>query len=450
MTQTTLTARTTTDGLRGVPGTHWSEMDILAEAIACGEYLGATGAIVIGFDGRAGSAELAAMCADHLLHLDIDVTLSASPTVTPAVGRFCASRSHVTGGLIFTASHNPPGYVGVKMRGHDGLAYDTAPFVDRATIIRDDWGIDIRYPSWSRRHTSDAINDLYAESVLADLNATIDSFGGDVTIDSMYGAAGRYQQFVPSANWRRATVAPFFFGIVPDPVQELSSADDDVIAAVGPDQLRVLTDGDGDRIALITRQSGYISSTELALCLLDGGATMQNVISTVVSEKLLADSTRLHGKAFSEVEVGFKNVIAEWNRLGRPAAMGVEPNGGLAIANDAEEYFERDGLWAAARVLTELRTVRALNEAVSAVRERRRFRQLTLSTSEGLLSVVNAFVDRYSRFESLSNGSVYQLVCMETGERVLLRQSGTESVTRIYVEADTDVAVWLTQTFSHR
>ena len=117
----------TTDGWRGLPGHGWPEPAILAilAGLADAGLLGSSP--VAGFDGRAGSRELAVLGCDLLAGLGIRCLLGDEPAPTPALGRFVRDNPGITSGLAFTASHNPPGHTGLKFRDQDGLSSSLPP-----------------------------------------------------------------------------------------------------------------------------------------------------------------------------------------------------------------------------------------------------------------------------------------------------------------------------------
>ena len=107
-----------TNGVRFVPGvSHDLDFAIsLAEAI--GTYFG-TGEVLLGRDGRLSGPALANAAASGLLSSGRDVA-EAGLVPTPAL-QYAVKALGYRGGVMVTASHNPPQYNGLKVSGPDGV-----------------------------------------------------------------------------------------------------------------------------------------------------------------------------------------------------------------------------------------------------------------------------------------------------------------------------------------
>jgi phosphomannomutase len=430
----------TTDGWRGRAGSTWSERDILAAALAFGTEVARNGTVAIGFDGRAGSRDMALLAARILAGQGIPTLISAEVTVTPAVGRFVAQHGDIGGGLIFTASHNPPGDVGLKVRGSDGL-----PLMRSLAGGDLDVSVGLGEIAAVGPEPDGRINAHYLAVVGRRFEDAVSAFEGEVVLDAMHGAAGGLSQGDSAVRWRRAVVGPFFFGIVPDPVLR-ERAEPEMIAALAEcadpaSALVLMTDGDGDRLCLYTACSGYVSSSELAVALIHDGLPVQRVISTHVAESVLAEEAAARKLPYDSADVGFKNIVQCWKMSGRPPALGVEPNGGIAVAYRPGDYFERDALATAELALTRFPSAAGLDDAVHGVRARRAFeagQYPQRTTPERLSAHLRLAWPGFgeSRHEGILRFS------WPPGWRVLIRRSGTESLTRCYVEGPAELHEW--------
>lgn len=433
----------TTDGWRGQPSKKWSEQEVLNNASAFAANLKATESLVIGFDGRAGSREVAILAAHAFSNLGVSCILASAITPTPAVGRFVASQESIGAGLIFTASHNPPGDFGLKVRLHDGLPplqIPSIPLKRRASFANLNFSEGKAY-----FQVDDRINEYYRKTICDPLAEIIKHFPGEVVIDAVFGALGTLDTSLKEVKWLRNVPAPFFFGITPDPVLR-QEAEPEMAAALmeckDPKSAIVfMTDGDGDRLCLYTLASGYVTSAEQAMALIYSGLPIKQVISTYVIESTLREVAAAHHLDYRSTSVGFKNIVADWKATAQHATMGVEPNGGLAFARSSTDFFERDGLATALLILTQFGSVKALDSALKAVRLLRRFdsRQFVSSTEpEQLIGIIT---DKWPRAVNKSNSHVCELVWPE-GWRVLIRRSGTEPLTRCYVEGPSKLYNW--------
>ena len=76
-------------------------------------------ALVVGYDRRFLSREFAGVVAESLRAAGCRVVLSDKPTPSQTIS-FTARHRHILGGVMVTASHNPPKYNGIKFKAWYG------------------------------------------------------------------------------------------------------------------------------------------------------------------------------------------------------------------------------------------------------------------------------------------------------------------------------------------
>ena len=439
----TKVAELTTDGWRGQPSKKWSELDVLSKAAAFAANLKSDQSLAIGFDGRAGSRELAMLAARAFSNLGVNCIVSSAITPTPSVGRFVASQKRVGAGLIFTASHNPPGDFGLKVRLEDGLPPIQLPSVPQER--RDDFAS----LSFDETKTSflidDRINEHYRQTVCEPLSQAIKLFPGEVVVDAVFGALGALSSSLKGVRWRRSTPAPFFFGITPDPVLR-QEAEPEMMVALSEckhseNAIVFMTDGDADRLCLYTQASGYVTSTEQTMALIYAGLPVKQIISTYVMESTLQQIAEARHIEYRSTSVGFKNIVADWKTTDQNATIGVEPNGGLAFANSSVDFFERDGLATASLILTQFGSIEALDFAIKQTRSLRRFDSRQAVSPLEPEQLINVITGAWPGAAKELRSNIYELMWSE-GWRVLIRRSGTEPLTRCYVEGPDKLHSW--------
>ncbi|WP_435175436.1 hypothetical protein [Actinacidiphila sp. bgisy145] len=438
---------TTTDGWRGLPGPGWSEREVLAvlhgvlPALLSGQDRGAD--VLVGHDGRAGSRELAGLAADWLAGRGTSCRLATGPAPTPALGRMVHEDGGLAAAVVMTASHNPPGFFGLKVRDSAGYGVVWPPAAVEAGAAPEPAGVAVR-----AHRAVDAAAAYARGAVGRALLAGARRFGGRLVVDAAHGAVGALAPHLPGLAFHRARPLPFFAGATPDPTlrQQAEAVAERVLAGL-PDAGRglvAMVDGDGDRLALFTRRSRFIGSAEQAALLLRAGLPARRLITTAVAPLMVARAVAADRPdvEVTETAVGFKHIVAAWRSDPRPA-LGLEPNGALVWPGpDGAGYFERDSLAALGTLLAAFPAVADLDDAVTALRGDHPYRQdihtVALEPEEVVARVARllpgwhaaAVEDRWV-FGDGGHG------------RITVRRAATEPRTRLYVEAEPAVGARL-------
>jgi len=112
-----------TDGWRGVIADTFTFENVRYAAQATADYLktveGAEPAVFVGFDVRFQSKNFARAAAEVLAGNGLRVVMMDRPFTTPYVS-FEVRRRKFAGGVMITASHNPPEFNGFKVKAHFG------------------------------------------------------------------------------------------------------------------------------------------------------------------------------------------------------------------------------------------------------------------------------------------------------------------------------------------
>jgi phosphomannomutase len=403
---------------------------------------GATDSIVVGHDPRFLSEELAALVADVFASGGVSVRLTGRPVPTPAVS-LAVRRHGLSGGVAVTASHNPAVYNGFKLKAHFGGSAPPALY-DR--IQRE---IDRPRHRTATRKGRVRVDDLWGPyleclSRLVDLEK-IRGEGPRVLADAMHGAAADgLEQVVGSeaVTSLRSGRDVLFGGVAPEPIGPNLEAAGERVRRDGLD-MAVATDGDADRLGVLDADGRFVSPHRvLALLVLHAFRErgVRGGVARTFSTSLLIDRiARGLGARSFETGIGFKHV-AELMISGR-AAVGGEESGGYGFAFHLPE---RDGLLSALLLMEHLAaTGRTLSEALEGLRAE--FGAFEYARSDIALPapVIEAFLGRVRRRPPRSVAGVrvegvreLDGVKLSFGARgwLLLRQSGTEPLIRLYCE----------------
>src|SRR6476661_4244836 len=107
-----------TNGVRGIFGKHLTSELLIELCYSLATYFG-NGPILIGYDGRKSSQILSRLVCSVLNSAGLDVG-NAGLVPTPCL-QYATKQLGYNGGIMITASHNPPEYNGIKAIAKDGV-----------------------------------------------------------------------------------------------------------------------------------------------------------------------------------------------------------------------------------------------------------------------------------------------------------------------------------------
>ncbi|HTX54078.1 MAG TPA: phosphoglucomutase/phosphomannomutase family protein [Candidatus Baltobacteraceae bacterium] len=455
-----------TSGWRGIMAEDFTFTGVRAVTCAIGEYVlkeeprAAERGVVIGYDPRFLSEAFAAQAGRTLAGQGITAFLCDRDTPTPVVA-FEILRRNAAGGIVITASHNPPEYNGVKFSaawGGPALPEATRVIQARANqLLESGAATDPSPPAVGPAGRVEKIDPR--EAYLARIRGlvhgeAIREAGLKVVVDPLYGSARGYLdallrefgcEVIVLHDWRD----PHFGGQAPEPsekqLQELAFRVADTSAQIG-----VATDGDADRFGLIDSDGSFLEPNYFLGILLrhlvkargwQGGAAR-----SVATSHLIDAVARNLDIPLYETPVGFKYI---GELIAKDAiVLGGEESAGLSVKGHVPE---KDGILACLL-------------AVELMASRGRARLKTLL--QEVYREVGTFLTRRINFhlepaeaaavrtrletppEVVAGLAVVEVkridgvkLILEDGSWVLLRPSGTEPVVRLYVEAASEEQV---------
>jgi phosphoglucomutase len=305
--------------------------------------------VLIGFDGRFASRDMAEMTARILVDEGLDPVLAKRVTPTPAIAH-ALGRRRCAAGLVLTASHNPSPYHGMKVFGSWGGSVTDSHIrrIEQIAVLRSE---DEGPPHSDRLGRRIDFNLAYQDAIKAHLDP--DAFresGLTVIYDAMHGAgAGVLDSVIESAGAQvrclRGCRDPEFGGDAPDPVAErLGELSAQTKGASGL-KLGLATDGDGDRFGVVDGRGVFLTETQVIALLVDHLATTgqvrRGVAITAATGSLVERVAADHGLPVERFPIGFKSLSAAMHE-GRADVAG-EESGGFALASMSRD---KDGIFA--------------------------------------------------------------------------------------------------------
>ncbi len=426
-----------TNGVRGVFNKDLTLDLALRLSYAIGEYFKVRNGsrIVLGYDGRYSSPLLADVVSAGLNAMGIDI-YNASLVPTPCL-QYYVKRLNYDGGIMITASHNPPEYNGIKVIASDGVEI---PREDEAII--EDTFFSEKYKLSDRLGNEYSINDAidtYIDGItaLVDIDA-IRSKGFKVVVDLGNGAqAVAIPKLLKELGCKVTMINEHIDGSFPgrgseptvDNLNELVSKVRDVGADLG-----VAYDGDGDRSVFCdstgTIYTGDRSGAILIEHILKNKVSNVNVVTPVNSSMLIDMIASKYNSSVHRVKVGSVEVSRAMLKIG--ALIGLEENGGFMYAR---HIAVRDGAMTTALMLEALassdKRLDELNGMYKRFHQYKTKFQLKGDSSRVIEELSRDAMNRGKRIEMIDGVKIW----VEDDTWVMVRASGTEPIMRLYAES---------------
>lgn len=428
-----------TDGIRGRVGALITPALALQLGFWCGRVLPAGGPIVIGRDSRSSGPMLVAALAAGLTAAGrevFDLGLCPTPAVPGAIRRLGAS-----GGLMVSASHNPPHDNGIKVFGACGakLGKEQQAAIE-AGLHGSGESAAAAFAADGVLHQRGDLLEGYREALLASVGeARLD--GVKVVLDLCWGSATSCGEAVFRELGADLTVlhgtpdgSQINQGCGSTHLEALKAAVLEQGAAMG-----FAFDGDADRMLAVDGRGRVVDGDQILY--LWGQALMaqqqlpaNRIVATVMSNLGFERAWQARGGVLERTAVGDQYVHAAMEELG--AALGGEQSGHIL---SAQHGMSGDGLLTALQVAT---LVHSQGTSLS--------EWMDGSFQPYPQKLVNITVpDRERRTgwqacEPLAAAVAQAEQAMAGSGRVLVRASGTEPLLRVMVEAaeQRDVDHW--------
>lgn len=436
-----------TDGFRGILGKEFTIETVTKIVNAIAEYLG-QGTIIIGYDPRQDADKYAKCAANILADFGFDVILSSKVVPTPVVAYMAKTTKNCAGALMFTASHNPPEYLGIKfIPNYGGPAtneitkeieniielkhhkFEKSDKTADGSVIKKDFSVDY----------FEILEDLI------DFDA-IKNNPPKIIYDALFSVSYGYFDEILKRNNIDFEIYnnkydPNFGGFLPEPKPDFMKNKKDGF-------ITFANDGDADRYGVIDEKGNYVSPNIVLAMLLKylketkkyNGCMVKTVgvsqLVDVVAEKLNVEVI--------ETPVGFK-YLGEAMRMNKTILAG-EDSGGLSTG---DYISEKDGIYANLLILE---MVSKLNKplyqlkeeilefaGVHFVQDRVDVKLSDDSKKEEIINEIK-FLENFANQKVVKKSEIdgVKLYLEDEKTKILIRKSGTEPLLRFYIETDSN------------
>ncbi|MBD2490490.1 phosphoglucomutase/phosphomannomutase family protein [Aulosira sp. FACHB-615] len=440
-----------TDGWRGIIADDFTFPNVRKVTRAIASYLETAYTkdrpVLIAYDTRFLADQFARTAAQVLADLGWTVKITDRDCPTPVIA-YNARHLNSAGALMFTASHNPAPYCGIKyIPDYAGPATPeiTDTIVANIESAADD--LPSNNPSGSISIFDPKPDYLQFIYTLLDVER-IKSAHLKVKYDALYSTSRGYLDEVLQQSgvelesfhtWRDV----LFGGGMPEPKGEQL---EELVEAVRRDHadLGLATDGDSDRFGIVDEQGNVLTPNTVLLVLarhlIKNKGKSGAIVRTVATTHLLDNLAAKYGLPIYETAVGFKYIGEKMRET--TVLIGGEESGGLSVIGHIPE---KDGVLAdmlvAEAIAYEGKPLSQLvKEAIAEADGPLYNNRLDLHLTEAHKTAV---IDSYThnppsdvagiKVKEVGRKDGIKLY-LEEGSWVLLRPSGTEPLVRVYME----------------
>ena len=422
-----------TNGIRGRVNKELTPQLAVKVASAIGTFFG-KGNLLVGHDARTSGPMLSKAVVAGLTATGCNVYF-AGMAPTPAL-QYAIKNHCMSGGVIITASHNPPEYNGIKVIWNDGIEISHEQETEIEQIFFEEKQVCSEWNELGEKHDLDVVNEEYVEAVKKHVNASelaekhfhvlVDGANsvGSLTTPQLLRELGCK---VTTLN---ANIDGTFPGRMPEPRPENLKEMAEAVKAVNAD-LGVAHDGDADR-AIFVGENGEIYWGDKTFALIEKHFLIENpnekIVTPVSSSSLVKDVAEAYKGELVWTKVGAVTVSHTMKKL--KAKLGGEENGGVFYG---PHQAVRDGAMTTALILSIMaKTGEKLSRLIAEQPKYFLEKAKVACPEEKKEKVLEKLLEQVKG----ANVSIIDgvKISFEDKSAILVRPSGTEPVYRFYAE----------------
>jgi phosphomannomutase/phosphoglucomutase len=400
--------------------------------LAIGTYF-EKGPILIGYDGRESSPIICKIITSTLNSIGIDCNV-AGIVPTPCL-EFAVKTLGYSGGIMITASHNPPQYNGIKPAGKDGVEISREDeLIIEDIYFKKSW---ITNPErWGITGEETRSIETYLKGIISQIDSKlIESKSFKVVLDLGNGAqAVTAPDFCKIINCETILVNETIDGMFPgrgsEPTpQNLSVLSKTVIENKA--NLGIAFDGDGDRSIFCDNLGNILTGDKSALILIQH-ILNKNPNSLVVTCLNSGLNTEVLAEKYNSKVIRTKVGSVEVSRkmISTNALIGFEENGGFMFGTHNQV---RDGCMSLALMLDFLANINnSLSDEISKLPSSFTTKDKMQCSSDDVDKIISSLKEEFPGSD-ISDGIK---IIFDSQNWVMIRPSGTEPIIRIYAESE--------------
>jgi phosphomannomutase / phosphoglucomutase len=425
-----------TNGIRGLVNEELTPEMAVKVGLAIGTFF-KKGTIIIGYDARTSGPMLAKAVISGLTATGCNVLL-VGMAPTPTI-QYTVKQHKPAGGVIITASHNPPEYNGIKVLWKDGVEISQEQETEIENIYFQNKAKLAQWNELGELQDLPGVIDEYIKAVQTHVDVpSIRKRNYHIVVDpaNSVGALANPKMLremgcrVTTIN---ANIDGTFPGRLPEPRPENLKDLALTVKAVNAD-LGVAFDGDADR-AIFVDEKGQIHMGDQTFALVEKYYLKEHpneqIVTPVSSSTLIKDIADAHKGKIVWTKVGSVTVAQTMKQL--RAKLGGEENGGIFYG---PHQPVRDGAMSTALILQIMaKTGKKLSTLIEELP--------TYFLEKGKIDCEEKLKEKVLKelLKELAGSNVNTIdgakIWLGENGSILIRPSGTEPIYRLYAEAKT-------------
>jgi phosphomannomutase / phosphoglucomutase len=423
-----------TNGIRGIVNEELTPEIATKVGISIGTFFKCNN-LLVGCDARTSGPMFAKAVVAGLIATGCNVFF-AGMAPTPAL-QYAVKNHCMGGGVIITASHNPPEYNGIKVIWKDGIEISREQETEIESIFFEN---KVKFAKWDRLGTTTDLHEIvkeYIEAVKTHVNTSkIAEKHYHVVVDAANSVGGlATPQLLRELGCKvtsiNANIDGTFPGRMPEPRPENLQDVASIVKAVGAD-LAVAFDGDADRSIFIDENGEvYMGDKTFAVIakyfLIDNPGSQ--IVTPVSSSTLIKETVEAYNGEIVLTKVGSVTVSQKMKQV--KAKLGGEENGGVFYG---PHQSVRDGAMTTALILEIMaRTGAKLSELIAEQPQYFIEKGRVECPEDKKMKVLEKLREQVKDANVTTIDGVK--IWFEDQSAILVRPSGTEPTYRLYAEA---------------
>ncbi|MDX1813637.1 MAG: phosphoglucosamine mutase [Candidatus Bathyarchaeia archaeon] len=391
--------------------------------------------LLVGHDARTSGPMLAKAVIAGLTATGCNV-LFAGMAPTPAL-QYAVKNHCMGGGVIITASHNPPEYNGIKVIWNDGIeiAHEQETKIENMYFEG-----KLEFAEWNKLGAKQEFamaNDEYVEAIKKHVNTSeIVEKHYHVVVDAANSVGGLaapklLRELGCKVTTINANIDGTFPGRLPEPRPENLGELAAVVKAVGAD-FGVAFDGDADR-SIFVGENGEIFWGDKTFALIEKSFLVENpgekIVTPVSSSTLVKDIAEAYRGEIVWTKVGSVTVSQTMKKV--KAKLGGEENGGVFYG---PHQAVRDGAMTTSLVLSVMAKTGETLSGLIAEQPQYYLEKGKVECPEDKKEKVLTKLVEQTKGANISTIDGMK-IWFEDKSAILVRPSGTEPIYRLYAEA---------------